>query len=72
MHVMGHDTVAELARRARPAIELIGHVKAWHPRTSAPATLQPGKIDTAKIARIVGQEGEQNGAVYKITVGRTT
>jgi hypothetical protein len=34
------------------------------------ATLQPGKIDTASIAKIVGTEGEQTGAVYKITIGR--
>jgi hypothetical protein len=27
-------------------------------------------MDSAAIARIVGHEGEQNGAVYKITVGR--
>jgi uncharacterized protein DUF1259 len=27
-------------------------------------------LDTAKIAKIVGHDGEQNGAVYKITVGR--
>ena len=29
-----------------------------------------GQIDTAKIAQIVGHEGEQSGQVYKITVGR--
>ena len=29
-----------------------------------------GKLDTAKIAQIVGHDGEQNGQVYKITVGR--
>ena len=27
-------------------------------------------MDTAKIAQIAGHQGEQNGAVYKITVGR--
>ena len=27
-------------------------------------------MDTAKIAQIAGHPGEQNGAVYKITVGR--
>jgi len=27
-------------------------------------------LDTAKIAKIVGHDGEQNGSVYKITVGR--
>ena len=29
-----------------------------------------GTIDTAKIAKLVGHEGEQSGQVYKITVGR--
>jgi len=71
MHVMGHGSAADLARRAKPALDLIGHVRVRHPSPAAPAaTLQPGKIDTAKIAQIVGYEGEQLGAVYKITVGR--
>jgi len=70
MHVMGHASPEELARKVKPAIDLIGHVESSHPKRSGTATLQPGKIDTAKIAKIVGYEGEQNGAVYKITVGR--
>ncbi len=76
MHVMGHGTPADLARMAKPALDLIGKVpqRAGSPkvsaRTSAQPPMQPGKIDTAKIAKIVGHEGEQNGAVYKITIGR--
>jgi hypothetical protein len=72
MHVMGHGRPADLARMAKPALELIGHVPQRHPssRPAAKASLQPGKIDTAKIAQIVGHQGEQSGAVYKITVGR--
>ena len=70
MHVMGHASLADLARQVKPAIDLIGHVESTHAKTPGTATLQPGKIDTAKIAKIVGYEGEQNGAVYKITVGR--
>lgn len=71
MHVMGHGSAADLARRAKPALDLIGHVPARHPSSAAPtAIVQPGTIDTAKIAQIVGHEGEQLGAVYKITVGR--
>ena len=31
---------------------------------------QPPKMDTAKLAQIVGTAGEQNGDVYKITIGR--
>ncbi len=70
MHVMGHASPADLAKKVKPAIDLIGHVESTHPKSSRAATLQPGKIDTAKIAKIVGHEGEQNGDVYKITVGR--
>ena len=70
MHVMGHDTPAELSRKVKPAVDLIGHGSSNHPQPAGTATLQPGKIDAAKIAQIVGREGDQNGAVYKITVGR--
>jgi Domain of Unknown Function (DUF1259) len=70
MHVMGHGSAADLARMAKPAVDLIGHVPQSHPASKATASLQPGKMDTAKIAKIVGQQGEQTGAVYKITVGR--
>jgi len=70
MHVMGHGTPADLARKVKPAVDLIGHVTATHTEPAGSATLQPGKIDTAKLAKIAGHEGEQNGMVYKITVGR--
>ena len=70
MHVMGHGRPADLARMAKPAIDLIGHVPRHRSAVSEAATIQPGKIDTAKIAQIVGHEGEQTGPVYKITLGR--
>ena len=70
MHVMGHASPADLARKVKPALDLIGHVESTRPKAPITATLQPGKIDTTKIAKIVGHEGEQNGVVYKITVGR--
>lgn len=71
MHVMGHAAAADLARMAKPAVDLIGHVQAAPAGTPArTVTIHPGSLDTAKIARIVGHQGEQNGSVYKITVGR--
>ena len=72
MHVMGHGTPAELATKAKPAVDLIGHVPSPHnaAAASSTSTVQAGKMDSAKIAKIAGHEGEQNGAVYKITVGR--
>lgn len=71
MHVMGRGNATDLAREAKPAVDLIGHVPDKHPSSgAAQVDLRPGKIDTAKIAEIVGHEGDQNGSVYKITVGR--
>jgi hypothetical protein len=70
MHVMGHGSPAELAKKAKPAVDLIGHVSSSRSKAPGMATLQPGTIDTAKIAQITGKQGEQNGQVYKITVGR--
>lgn len=72
MHVHGHGKPADLARMAKPAVDLIGHVSQQHQSsvTGGSSNVSAGQIDTAKIARIVGYEGEQNGAVYKITVGR--
>src|SRR5712692_4093870 len=68
MHVHGMGKAADLARRVKPGLDLIGHV------TPAPVAPWGGgtgtPLDTAKLAKIVGHEGEQSGAVYKITVGR--
>jgi hypothetical protein len=68
MHVHGHGSPADLARRVKPALDLIGR----NSRASAPAAAPSAanSLDTATLARIVGHEGEQSGAVYKITIGR--
>jgi hypothetical protein len=69
MHVHGHGSPAELARKVKPALDLIG--KGSRPAATAPAgPAQTPAIDTAKMAQIAGHQGETNGAVYKITVGR--
>src|SRR5437867_381799 len=70
MHVHGHGKADDLATKAKPALDLIGHVPISHPAAQATSAATPGQIDVAGIARIVGHEGEQNGGVYKITVGR--
>src|SRR2546425_6446042 len=67
MHVHGMGKAADLARRVKPALDLIGHVK---PEAAAPASTGGTALDTAKLAKIAGHEGEQTGPVYKITVGR--
>jgi len=71
MHVHGHGKPADLARKVKPALDLIGK-GASRPAAAptAPASAPAPTIDTAKIAQIVGTQGEQSGAVYKITIGR--
>ncbi|HJZ70498.1 MAG TPA: DUF1259 domain-containing protein [Vicinamibacterales bacterium] len=68
MHVHGHGKAAELAQKVKPAIDLIGKGKTPPPAGTAAAPA--AALDTAKLAQIVGTQGEQNGAVYKITIGR--
>jgi hypothetical protein len=72
MHVHGHGAAAELAQKVKPALDLISHVPVKHQIAASDhaTSFSGGKLDTAKIAQIIGQTGEQNGAVYKITVGR--
>ena len=71
MHIHGHGNAADLANRLRPALDLIGLAKEGE-ANAAPktATKQGTTLDTEHIAKIVGHAGEQNGPVYKITLGR--
>src|SRR2546425_11285317 len=71
MHVHAHGKPADLARKVKPAIDLIGK-GASRPAAppATPAAAPATTMDTAKLAQIVGTQGEQSGAVYKITIGR--
>src|SRR5262245_58115272 len=77
MHVHGHGAAAELARKLKPAIDLIGKSASGATSTAPPApptppaATPPPALDTAKLVQIVGTPGEQNGAVYKFTLGRS-
>jgi uncharacterized protein DUF1259 len=68
MHVHGHGSAADLSKRIKPALDLIG----TSTKGSPPAASNPtgSSLDTAKLAQIIGHMGEQSGAVYKITIGR--
>src|SRR3989442_4579543 len=72
MHVMGRGKAADLARMAKPALELIGRIAPRHPHAASrrAAETPRGKLNTERIARLIGYQGEQNGPGYKITVGR--
>ena len=69
MHVHGMGAAADLAKRVKPAIDLIDQsVKRAQP-PGGTSGVAPA-LDTAALAKIVGHQGEQSGPVYKITIGR--
>jgi hypothetical protein len=70
MHVHGHGSPADLANKLKPALALIGKNPPRGGSTVAGRSID-GKLDGAALAKIIGTEGEQNGAVYKITMGRS-
>jgi len=68
MHVHGVGSAADLATKIKPAIDLIG--KSASSIAKGTGSALPTGLTAAKLASVVGQEGEQNGPVYKITIGR--
>jgi Domain of Unknown Function (DUF1259) len=71
MHVHGMGSPAELARRLKPAIDLIDRAvkQAASPAPAGPP-VSASPLDTAALAKIIGHPGEQSGPVFKITIGR--
>ena len=69
MHVHGMGTAAELARKLKPAVALIDAAAAKTAPAAPAASSTPG-VTGVSVAKIIGHEGEQSGAVYKITIGR--
>ena len=71
MHVHGMGGAADLAKRVKPAIDLIDQAPKNAQGSSSAAAVQPAAtVNGAALAKIIGTEGEQNGPVYKITIGR--
>ena len=80
MHIHGHGSPADLARRVKPALDLIGHVARGEAGPGGKAPPSPaagkavqvveGKISLEKLNSIIGHDGEKMGPVYKITIGR--
>jgi hypothetical protein len=84
MHVHGMGKPADLARMAKPAVDLIGRIP---PRSANRLTdtdevklvtasvvggagVVQGSLNTTGLDKIIGATGEQNGPVYKYTIGR--
>jgi uncharacterized protein DUF1259 len=70
MHVHGHGTAADLARKLKPAIDLIGKPSTGSSAAPPASGAPPATLNTARLTEIVGAQGEQTGAVYKFTLGR--
>jgi hypothetical protein len=73
MHVHGHGKPADLARNVKPALELIGkNIPADEKQKNMDANKAavPAKLDTAQLSKIIGHTGDQNGPVFKFTIGR--
>jgi hypothetical protein len=70
MHVHGMGTPAELARRLKPALDLIGQSAQRAAPAGAVQSAGSPALDGAALAKIIGHEGEQTGPVCKITIGR--
>lgn len=82
MHVHGMGKPSDLARKAKAAVDLIGHVptratattvalETPHEPAVAAAAAAAAPLDTAALNRIVGHEGELlAGGTYKFTLGR--
>ncbi len=66
MHIHGHGKALELAKRVKPALDLIPR-----PAAAAPATAPPAPaFNLVALDNIVGTKGEALGSVYKFTLGR--
>ena len=70
MHVHGMGTAADLAKRIKPAIDLIDQSMKRATTSSEPTTGATAAFEAAALAKIIGHQGEQSGPVYKITIGR--
>jgi hypothetical protein len=69
MHVHGHGKASDLATQVKPALDLIG--KGSASAASATGRAIDGKLDTTALSKTMGYPGDQSGAVYKITIGRS-
>jgi len=70
MHVHGMGTAADLTTRIKPAIDLIDQAAKRAPAAGPAPAAATAALDSAPLAKIIGHAGEQNGSVFKITIGR--
>jgi hypothetical protein len=69
MHVHGVGAAADLARKIKPAIDLIGR-DPFAAQAGTGSDLPGGGLNVEQLAKTIGHPGEQSGPVYKITIAR--
>ena len=69
MHVHGMGMAADLAKKIRPAIDLIGR-DPFAVQVGTGSDLPAGPPRAEALTKIIGHDGEVTGPVYKITIGR--
>jgi hypothetical protein len=73
MHIGGEGDPTKLAAAVKETWDAIKKVRAASPtpvRRFAGAVPKDGKIDLASIEKILGQKGESQGGIVKVTIGR--
>jgi hypothetical protein len=70
MHVHGHGEAMNLAHSLKPALDLIPRAPVPAPASNPPAAPAGPAFNLAALDKIVGQQGEALGSVYKFTLGR--
>jgi hypothetical protein len=73
MHVHGHGAPGELARKIKPALDLIGKdipADQKQKNMDANKAVSAESLDTGKLTEIIGHNGEKAGSVFKYTIGR--
>jgi hypothetical protein len=73
MHVHGFGKGMDLARKVKPALDLIGSVSGKIITPSVKkgvAEIATGKLSIEKLSSIIGHRGDYIGGTYKIVIGR--
>src|SRR5713226_8445969 len=70
MHIHGYGKALDLAKRVKPALDLIPRPPAPAPAATSPAVPAEPAFNLIALDNIVGSKGEALGSVYKFTLGR--
>ena len=74
MHIGGHGDAEQLASAVRKAMDKVGEIRKASPAPAAsfpgPAIPAQSSITPAPIEKILGAEGQSQGGMFKVTIGR--